>query len=547
MPGLSAPSPHDLPLPGLFLDLFSGASAPLSAAVARLGGARISPIDSLHGEQIDLLSPLHQSSLRRLCSSGLVRVVCAAPPCASFSRSRLRPGGPPAVRTPSHPGGIPNPTQRQKEELSRSDMLHSFTRELLSLVLLQGGIVVLENPTSSLLWLTSECKHWIRHHALSATQIAACVHGLPAAKSWTFVSNLSDLSQLASICPHRPGFHPALSGRRDSSGQFLTRHTACYPESLCSGLASILAPFLSRDNRVVPFLDWESRLLPLRCSWPVPPARVEDGAGSVSTASWAVPSGPNCFAALRKAWTSRILSGDFLPKFRANIASGAKNPPISDSDLSPFLMDLCSCLGVSDAEFQKLLHVPAGQPFRLFLLKALLSVANDPDTSFVDLLVSGVPLGVDEPMPPCPSLFPAPPASEPDMDLSHCESSWGSALSDPATVDRLLQAEVSEGWISEVSGGLPALKRQYSRSAVGKLGLVKAPDRDPRLVVDSSVSGVTAHTHLPNKSANPTITGLRRCLLCRTSLERLFGSLSARPTGGYSAFSTAAACTNASH
>ena len=403
MPGLSAPSPHDLPLPGLFLDLFSGASAPLSAAVARLGGARISPIDSLHGEQIDLLSPLHQSSLRRLCSSGLVRVVCAAPPCASFSRSRLRPGGPPAVRTPTHPGGIPNPTQRQKEELSRSDLLHSFTRELLSLVLLQGGVVVLENPTSSLLWLTSECKHWIRHHALSATQIAACVHGLPAAKSWTFVSNLSDLSQLASFCPHRPGFHPALSGRRDSSGQFLTRHTACYPESLCSGLASILAPFLSRDNRVVPFLDWESCLLPSRCSWPVPPARVEDGAGSVSTASWAVPSGPNCFAALRKAWTSRILSGDFLPKFRANIASGAKNPPISDSDLSPFLMDLRSCLGVSDAELQKLLHVPAGQPFRLFLLKELLSVANDPDTSFVDLLVSGVPLGVDEPMPPCPS------------------------------------------------------------------------------------------------------------------------------------------------
>ena len=114
--------------------------------------------------------------------------------------------------------------------------------------------MVLENPTSSLLWLTSECQHWIRRHALSATQIAACVHGLSAAKSWTFVSNLSDLSNLAALCPHRPGFHPALSGRRDSSGLFLTRHTACYPASLCADLASILAPFLSSDNRVVPFL-----------------------------------------------------------------------------------------------------------------------------------------------------------------------------------------------------------------------------------------------------------------------------------------------------
>ncbi|CAE6954665.1 LRRC45 [Symbiodinium sp. KB8] len=438
---------------------------------------------------------------REICK----RFVPAAPTAANAFVPRL-----------SAPESVPD------DELSRSDVLHSFTRELLSLVLLQGGIVVLENPTSSLLWLTSECQHWIRHHALSATQIAACVHGLSAAKSWTFVSNLSDLSNLAALCPHRPGFHPALSGRRDSSGQFLTRHTACYPASLCADLASILAPFLSSDNRVVPFLDWESCLLPPRSSWPVPPSRVEDGAGAVSTASWAVPSGPNCFAALRKSWTSRILSGDFLAKFRANIASGAKHPPISDSDLEPFLSDLRSCLSVPEAEFQQLLHVPAGQPFRLFLLKALLSVANDPDTAFIDLLVSGVPLGVDEPMPPCPSLFPAPPASEPDMDLSHCESSWGSALSDPATVDRLLQAEVSEGWIAEVPGGLPALKRQYDRSAVGKLGLVKAPDRDPRLVVDGSVSGVTAHTHLPNKSANPTITGLRRCLPCRTSLERLF-------------------------
>ena len=324
--------------------------------------------------------------------------------------------------------------------------------------------MVLENPTSSLLRLTSECQHWIRHHALSATQVAACVHGLSAQKSWTFVSNLSDMSTLAALCPHRPGFHPALSGRRDSSGQFLTRHTA----------------------------------------------------------SWAVPSGPNCFASLRKLWTSRILSGDFLAKFRANVASGSKNPPISEPDLAPFLSDLRSCLSLSEADFQSLLCVPPVQPFRLFLLKVLLSVAKDPDIDFIDLLVSGVPLGVDEPMPPCPSLFPAPPAPKPDMDLVHCESPWGSALSDPATVDRLLQAEVSEGWIAEVPGGLSALKRQYSGSAVGKLGLVKAPDRDPRLVVDSSVSGVTAHTHLPNKSANPTITGLRRCLPSRTSLERLF-------------------------
>ena len=519
MPYLGSALGLSLPDPGT---QDSPASAPLSGAISKLSGDRIAPIDSLHGEQIDLCDERHKESLRRLCSSGLVRVVCAAPPCASFSRSRLRPGGPPAVRTPKHPGGIPSPTRSQQAELNRSDSLHAFTRELLSLVLLQGGIVVLENPSSSLLWLTSECQHWIRHHALSATQVAACAHGMSAQKSWTFVSNLADVSALAAVCPHRPGFHLAISGRRDSSGQFPTRHTACYPASLCAALAACLVPFLSCNNRLVPFLDWERTLLPCRSCWPVPSSRVEDGAGAISTASWAVPSGPNCFAPLRKLWTSRILSGDFLAKFRANLASGSKHKPIPESELAPFLSHLRSYYGMSQEDFQLLLKVPPGQPFRLFLLQALLSVARDPDVDFVDLLVSGVPLGVDEPMPPCPSLFPAPPATEPDMDLVHCESSWGSALSDPSTVDRLLQAEVSEGWIAEVPGGLAALKRQYNRSVVGKLGLVKAPDRDPRLVVDSSVSGVTAHTYLPNKSANPTIAGFRRCLPSRSSLERLF-------------------------
>ena len=45
-----------------------------------------------------------------------------------------------------------------------------------------------------------------------------------------------------------------------------------------------------------------------------------------------------------------------------------------------------------------------------------------------------------------------------------------------------------------MSGGVAALKAQYSSCAVGKLGLVQAPEWSPRLVVDSSVSAVTENT-----------------------------------------------------
>ena len=56
---------------------------------------------------------------------------------------------------------------------------------------------------------------------------------------------------------------------------------------------------------------------------------------------------------------------------------------------------------------------------------------------------------------------------------------------------------------------------RYRHTAVGKLGVVVSPDRPPRLVVDSSVSGVTSNTHLPNKAPNPSLADVRKCLpLC---------------------------------
>ncbi|CAE7248426.1 LRRC45 [Symbiodinium sp. CCMP2592] len=318
------------------------------------------------------------------------------------------------------------------------------------------------------------------------------------------------------------GTHPPLAGKRDSSGAFLTRTTACYPDGLCERVAALMAPYLSRSVGLVSFLSWETALLESHLCWPLPSSRIEDGAGSCSTASWSKPSGPDTFGPLRKLWVQRILSGDFLAKFRARLASGSKDAPISESELVPFLGDLRSFLGLAATDFDTLLSVPPGQPFRLFLLDALLQLSRDPDRPFVDLLLEGVPLGVDEPMPACPTLFPASAPKDPSMDLQHCSSSWGSALSDLSTVDSLLQTEVSEGWVREVPGGLDSLTATYARTAVGKLGLVKAPDRDPRLVVDSSVSGVTEHTALPNKSANPTISGLRRCFPLRLALEQLF-------------------------
>ena len=51
--------------------------------------------------------------------------------------------------------------------------------------------------------------------------------------------------------------------------------------------------------------------------------------------------------------------------------------------------------------------------------------------------------------------------------------------------------------------------------------MVLSEDRPPRLVVDSSISGVTCHTFLPNKAPNPILTDVRRCLPLDFAQERM--------------------------
>ena len=508
----------------LFLDLFAGASSPVSLAIAELGLARLEPVDVLVGPAHNLLDDLTFQNLQRLCSSGLIGVAAAAPPCAAFSRARLRHGGPPPVRTVSHPTGIPQPSASQAKELEVSALLHSRTRHLLHLVACRGGMIWLENPSSSLLWLDPEVIAWCRLTAPFMATVAACQVGMPLHKSWSFCCNDASVSRLASLCPHPVGYHSAISGKRAADGSFLTRNTAAYPASLASSLAQLAAPWLSSVTPCsvpVPLDGWTS-LLPCRLPWPVLKHRVEDGAGTCSTARPDPAKFSDPLRSLRTSWSRRFLSGGVAVRIAAALNSGSRDPPLSDSELAPFLSDLRNFLGVSDdATWAQLLRVQPGQPFRLELWHRLCLACSDPDTEYFDLLREGVPLGISSPIPACKVMAPPGPPDAADIPLQHCESSWKSAIDHSEIVDELLLEELAQGWIAIVPGGDDELRREFPVSAVGKLGVVLAEGRPPRLVVDSSVSGVTCHTVLPNRSCNPTLTDVFSSMPLSDSLERL--------------------------
>ena len=98
-----------------------------------------------------------------------------------------------------------------------------------------------------------------------------------------------------------------------------------------------------------------------------------------------------------------------------------------------------------------------------------------------------------------------------NQPLQDCLDSWKSAQDHPDIVHSLIQEELDAGFIAHVPGGVPQLKQLYSKTAIGKLGVVLAPGRSPRLVVDSSISMVTANTALPNHMLLPRISDVIQC------------------------------------
>jgi hypothetical protein len=147
----------------------------------------------------------------------------------------------------------------------------------------------------------------------------------------------------------------------------------------------------------------------------------------------------------------------------------------------------------------------------LQLWHRLATFLGDPDAGFLLELPHGVPLGVNEPL-KASFAWPAYTGSLPEeVPLQDCLDSWKSAQDHPEIVQSLIQEELDAGFIAHVPGGVTQLKQMHAKTAIGKLGVVLAPGRAPRLVVDSSVSMVTANTVLPNHMLLPRISDVMQC------------------------------------
>ena len=188
----TAPEAVQPACPRLFLDLFSGARAPLSAALRQLPGSHLGPPDSfepvdvIFGHHCDILDDENYARMLQVTGSGLVGAASAAPICSHHSILKLRKGGPAPVRTPWALDGLSSNTWQQALTAQESSLLHDRARELLLRVAVNGGLILFENPPSSLTFHDPLMKSWLRSVAPYISQVAACSHGLHLRKRWAF-------------------------------------------------------------------------------------------------------------------------------------------------------------------------------------------------------------------------------------------------------------------------------------------------------------------------------------------------------------------------
>ena len=229
--------------------------------------------------------------------------------------------------------------------------------------------------------------------------------------------------------------------------------------------------------------------------------RITDGAGDASSANWTIPQSKDLLKSLRQMWIKRILTTKLHTKVVDACRNHQSEPFVSEDELAPFLDDIQHSFPSISLNFT----IPNHQPFRLHLLHSLLLLSKDPDPQIATLLQEGIPSGAFSQLEPVglwetncsiPSDYP---------DLVVCHDNWTSANHNPDTTRLLIQKELDDGFIEELPDIATAEQRWPKGIALGKLGVVHADNRDPRLVLDSTICGMNGRCHLPEKQRLPNL------------------------------------------
>lgn len=247
-----SPPPSVSRRPRIFLDICSGSTRPLSTAMLN-NNKDVLSIDILICNEMDLLNDQFYLSLLRLCASGIVAYTACSPSCAEYSRLKLKPGGPPALRSPEHHSGLPGLNADQMTRVQDSFIILYRCTQCLQATYASGGHGHLEQPPTAMSWEEECSQQWISTAACSCINLAACHFERNWNKAWLLATSLAALQVLGCVCEHDRSTHEDIVGKKDSTGRYLSRQTAEYPPKLASAFATIVSPLIDSNFGICHF------------------------------------------------------------------------------------------------------------------------------------------------------------------------------------------------------------------------------------------------------------------------------------------------------
>ena len=101
-----------------------------------------------------------------------------------------------------------------------------------------------------------------------------------------------------------------------------------------------------------------------------------------------------------------------------------------------------------------------------------------------------------------------------------CETNWKGARENPVELRNLLQTEIENGWLEELTLS-EARQRWGEHLAVGKLNVVFQHNGKSRLIMDGSISGTNQSCHINERYNLPSIQDVRAAYPLRESTSEI--------------------------
>ena len=239
----SSPAFPHAELPGegpLVIELCAGSAILSQTAMSR--GFSAMPVDHAHNRHVPKcklvnldLTQIHSwQVLRFVLEARRVAMVSAAPPCGTCSAARKIQPGPPVLRTPQHPWGVPWASAKDSIKLKSANAIYKHLCAFIEDCEARSVPWCIENPTNSMFWALPCLDFPLAHGFFANCQ--ACAFGSNRDKQTSFLCSSSSISRMSLMCP---GCKSYAAWGATGPNSFATAEETSYPSAMCQALCDV--------------------------------------------------------------------------------------------------------------------------------------------------------------------------------------------------------------------------------------------------------------------------------------------------------------------